>query len=178
MLYQGSYQKITVNKIATQAQVNHSTFYKHYVNKDELLMAVENDLLSEFKEMTQQVPASLLESKINPEQSQLENYYQQLVLFVYRNGKKFSALLDTTGDHSFINKLISTDQEIWQEKHLLERLAIPKRYASTALIGMALNLISEWVKSDFQETPQEFLDIMKKLLAPFFSENLLFHSDE
>ena len=90
MLYQGSYQKITVNKIATQAQVNHSTFYKHYVNKDELLMAVENDLLSEFKEMTQQVPASLLESKINPEQPQLENYYQQLVLFVYRNGKKFS----------------------------------------------------------------------------------------
>lgn len=108
------------------------------------------------------------------DQPQLEYYYQQLVLYIYRNGKKFSALLDSTGSHSFINKLIEADQEVWQEKHLLERLAIPQRYASTALVGMALNLISEWVKSDFQETPQEFLAIMKQLVTPFFSGDFLF----
>lgn len=178
LLYTEDYSKITVRQILSLANVNHATFYKHYANKEDLLTAIEDDLLSEFKKVTLQVPTPLLKQKTEAEQPQMEYYYQQLVLYIYRNGKKFSALLDSTEDRSFINKLIETDQEIWQEKHLLEQLAIPQRYASTALVGMALNLISEWVKSDFQETPQEFLAIMKKLLSPFFSDGILFYNDK
>lgn len=178
LLYTEDYSKITVRQILNLANVNHATFYKHYANKDDLLTAIEDDLLSEFKKVTLQVPAPLITQKTETEQPQMEYYYQQLVLYIYRNGKKFSTLLDSTEDRSFINKLIETDQEIWQEKHLLEQLAIPQRYASTALVGMALNLISEWVKSDFQETPQEFLAIMKKLLTPFFSDGILFYNDK
>lgn len=176
LLYTEDYSKITVRQILNLANVNHATFYKHYANKDDLLTAIEDDLLSEFKKVTLQVPTPLITQKTETEQPQMEYYYQQLVLYIYRNGKKFSTLLDSTEDRSFINKLIETDQEIWQEKHLLEQLAIPQRYASTALVGMALNLISEWVKSDFQETPQEFLAIMKKLLTPFFSDGILFYN--
>ncbi|WP_439819401.1 TetR/AcrR family transcriptional regulator [Weissella paramesenteroides] len=178
LLYTEDYSKITVRQILNLANVNHATFYKHYANKDDLLTAIEDDLLSEFKKVTLQVPTPLITQKTETEQPQMEYYYQQLVLYIYRNGKKFSTLLDSTEDRSFINKLIETDQEIWQEKHLLEQLAIPQRYASTALVGMALNLISEWVKSDFQETPQEFLAIMKKLLTPFFSDGILFYNDK
>ena len=178
LLYTEDYSKITVRQILNLANVNHATFYKHYANKDDLLTAIEDDLLSEFKKVTLQVPTPLITQKTETEQPQMEYYYQQLVLYIYRNGKKFSTLLDSTEDRSFINKLIETDQEIWQEKHLLEQLAIPQRYASTALVGMALNLISEWVKSDFQETPQEFLAIMKKLLSPFFSDGILFYNDK
>lgn len=106
LLYTEDYSKITVRQILNLANVNHATFYKHYANKDDLLTAIEDDLLSEFKKVTLQVPTPLLKQKTETEQPQMEYYYQQLVLYIYRNGKNFSTLLDSTEDRSFINKLM------------------------------------------------------------------------
>lgn len=46
--------------------------------------------------------------------------------------------------------------------------------ATAAMIGMATSLITEWVNSDFHESPQEFSVIMRKIVTPLLSEQSFF----
>lgn len=176
LLLAESFQKITIKQIILEAQVNRATFYKYYANKYELLDSVENDLMTDFEKMTKKAPNSLFNDDF--EDKQLDNYYHQLVQYIYKNGTKFSALLNSDNGATFINKLISTDKKVWQQKKIEKYLSVPERYALAAMIGMATNLITEWVKSDFQETPQEFSSIMRKIITPFLSEQSFFKKNQ
>ncbi|HJE97992.1 TetR/AcrR family transcriptional regulator [Ligilactobacillus acidipiscis] len=172
LLLAENFQKITIKQIILEAQVNRATFYKYYANKYELLDSVENDLMTEFEKMTAKAPNSLFNNDF--EDKQLDNYYHQLVQYIYKNGAKFSALLNSDNGSTFINKLISTDKKVWQQKKIEKYLSVPERYALAAMIGMATNLITEWVKSDFQETPQEFSNVMRKIITPLLSNQSFF----
>ncbi|GBG95539.1 TetR family transcriptional regulator [Ligilactobacillus salitolerans] len=172
LLLAEDFQKITIKQILLEAQVNRATFYKYYANKYELLDAVEEKLLAEFEKMTKNVPESIL--GVNLDQTALNGYYQQLAQYIYHNGSKFSALLAANGDPAFINKLIATDQKIWYQKNLIEHLTVAEHYAAVAAIGMATSLISEWVKSSFAESPQEFVQIMQKIISPFLTGQTIF----
>lgn len=167
LLFQDSFSKITIKQILLESHVNRATFYKYFMDKYDLLDQVEQDLLTEFEKLTTGVSSRLADQQLA--QNELNAYYQQLVQYIYRNGTKFSALLKTTGDPTFINKLIATDQKIWQQKNLVGRLPIPEHYAAAAMIGMATHLITEWVNSDFHESPEEFGEILRKIITPFLS---------
>lgn len=87
-------------------------------------------------------------------------------------------MLNSDNGATFINKLISTDKKSNSKKKIEKYLSVPERYALAAMIGMATNLITEWVKSDFQETPQEFSSIMRKIITPLLSEQSFFKKDQ
>lgn len=172
LLFQQSFQKITIKNILLEAQVNRATFYKYFADKYDLLDSVEQDLLTEFEHLTQQISTPLLHN--DTDVSELNVYYQQSVQYIYTNSTKFSALLKPSGDPAFIKKLIATDQKIWQQKNLVPKSSIPEHYATAAMIGMATSLITEWVNSDFHESPQEFSVIMRKIVTPLLSEQSFF----
>lgn len=166
-----SISKISIKQLINEAQVNRATFYKYYENKYDLLNKMETDLIDEFKKNTTLVPMTILTSDFKP--NQLSRYYQELIQFIYKKWQKFSILLAPDGDPSFINKLVYADNELWQERHLTEHLSIPEHYVFSAVIRMAINLINEWIISDFKESPKEFLSIIEKIVIPVFYKNML-----
>ena len=142
--------------------------YKYYANKYELLDTVENSLISEFKNVTEKAPDFAKRTDVS--QDRLHNYYREMVRYIYNNRDKFSALLAPTGDPSFINKLITADREIWQENNITQYLPISEHYASAAITGMVISLIVEWIKSDFKESADEFMDVLQNTVTPLFSQ--------
>ena len=172
LLLAEGFTKITIQQIIDEAHVNRATLYKYYANKYELLDTVENSLISEFKNVTEKAPN--LADRIDVSQDHLHNYYREMVRYIYNNRDKFSALLAPSGGPSFINKLITADREIWQENDITQYLPISEHYASAAITGMVIGLIVEWIKSDFKESADEFMDVLQNTVTPLFSQETFF----
>ncbi|WEV43928.1 TetR/AcrR family transcriptional regulator [Lactobacillus sp. ESL0684] len=166
------FSKISIKEILALAQVNRATFYKYFANKFALLESVEQDLISEFEQTANQAP-QLFTKELDS--AQLENYYHEFINYIYHNKQKFSVLLSSASAPAFISKLTTADQKIWQQKHLTEYLAIPENYASAALTGLIINLIVEWVKTNFQKSPQEFSELLATIISPIITNGIFFN---
>ena len=157
------FSKITVQKIIECAEINRSTFYAHYTDKFDLLDKVENDLLIGLKNLTSDTPFELLKSQeLNTEI--LISFSNQTINYLHENGKVFTLLMSDKGDPAFINKLSEMIKSVWVEKNLVDKLTIPQSYAFAAILGMITSLIAEWVKNDFRETSDEFVQIVVKII--------------
>lgn len=167
------FSKISVTKIIKLAEINRSTFYAHYIDKFDLLEKAEEELLSELKQIADNAPLEKLFSlEQNAYTHAINSYFIIIVNYVYENGKMFALLLSDKGDPAFINKLSEMIKLIWIEKNLLDKLSIPPNYALAAIIGIMTNLITEWVKSGFKESPEDFRNIALKIVQDI-PKNLL-----
>ena len=156
--------KVTVQEILTAAQVNKSTFYAYYLDKFDLLSKVEDQLLAGLREIEEDVPFDLVISDGVDEGTQ--SYTERFLHYMYDNGELFT--LFTTDEYcniTFMNKNKDAIQKLWKDKNISDRLAVPQMYAVSALVGMIHSLISEWAINGFQETPEEFIDIYRKVIG-------------
>ncbi|MGK4017489.1 TetR/AcrR family transcriptional regulator [Weissella paramesenteroides] len=172
LLLAEGFSKITIQQIIDEAHINRATLYKYYANKYELLDRVETTLINEFKDVTEKAPDLI--KKTNISQESLQSYYKDMVRYIYSNRDKFSALLAPNGDPTFINKLITADEEVWQKNNITQHLPIPEHYASASITGMVISLIAEWIKSDFKESADEFMVILQNTIMPLFSQETFF----
>lgn len=157
------FSKINVQKIVERAEINRSTFYAHYTDKFDLLDKTENDLLGNLKSIVREAPPELVPPKgLNYET--LMAAIRCEVDYMHENGAVFTLLMSEKGDPSFTQKLSGLIQSAWTEEKLVERLSIPQSYAFAALIGMTSSLMAEWVKNGFRETPEEFVQIVSKIV--------------
>lgn len=53
-------------------------------------------------------------------------------------------------------------------------LTIPKNYVFTGMVGLAVNLIKEWIEQNFQETPAEFEHILYEMTSPIILKGGIF----
>ena len=156
--------KVTVQEIITAAQVNKSTFYVYYLDKFDLLSKVEDQLLAGLREIEEDVPFDLVISDGVDEGTQ--SYTERFLKYMYDNGELFT--LFTTDDYcniTFMNKNKDAIKKLWEDKNISNRLAVPQMYAVSALVGMIHNLICEWAVNGFQETPEEFINIYRKVIG-------------
>lgn len=167
------FAKIKVKQILQRANINRSTFYTYYDDKYALLDAMEDELFEGFREIGRKLPVSML-TEHRYDLGGIRDYYNQMAGYIYRNGRKFALLVSDKGDPAFVSKLINMDLDFWRKTGLIGKLAIPQRYAFSALTGMIVSLITEWVKSDFHETPEEFSAIMDKVISPVTLTRSLF----
>lgn len=157
------FAKINVQRIVERAEINRSTFYAHYADKYDLLDEIENELLVGMKETESKIPAGV----IAPQEFNIEFFMsnsQKTVNYLYENGRLFTLLLGDKGDPKFIIKFGDVIKSIWVERRLVDRLLIPQSYALAAAVGMMTGLITEWVKNDFRESQEEFIQIVAKII--------------
>ncbi|MAT42766.1 MAG: hypothetical protein CL609_10520 [Anaerolineaceae bacterium] len=153
------FEKVTVKEIIERAQINRSTFYAHYSDKYELLDRIENDLLKNLVEVINQVPIDQAIKDESSMEGAMLSYAKSITDFLHSNGKQFTLLLGDNGRSEFTVKFNRLIQETWVKKNLTERLTIPSNYAYAVFSGLITNLITEWVKSGFKESDEEFIQI-------------------
>ncbi|MDF7637646.1 TetR/AcrR family transcriptional regulator [Leuconostocaceae bacterium ESL0958] len=161
LLKKDTYQHISVQEIIHRAGINRSTFYAHFLDKEDLMEAVQNDLLDG---MVAQIPpiswnnvtdANLVDTRV-----------QALVDHFYRNRDLVALLLSEQAGHSFESNLSARARTIFYNATTDQKLSIPKNYALMVLTGTVINLIITWVRSGFQESPEEFATIIEKVIPP------------
>ncbi|MDV0445775.1 hypothetical protein MmiAt1_13710 [Methanimicrococcus sp. At1] len=168
LMEETGFSNMNVKQIIERAEINRSTFYIHYVDKFDLLNRIEEELLAGFREIGITAPVELIQSQNMDLQEadvqKIEAYSTRLANYISENGKLFTLLISDKGDPAFASKFGEMLKTIWEEKEMSDRVFIPQNYAIAALTGIMTNLIAEWVKSDYRETPEEFARIVSKII--------------
>ncbi|KMQ02974.1 hypothetical protein TU67_16300 [Bacillus cereus] len=84
----------------------------------------------------------------------------KVAYYLFDNKKIIRLLTSGKGDPIFLSKIGGIFESIWIDKKVVIIPNIPKRYAFAVLAGMLTNLIGEWIRSDFEETPEQFSQIV------------------
>lgn len=161
-----------VRDLIQMAQINRTTFYSHYTDKYDLLNQQEYKLLKELRSVADQSSADfLLTSKIS-DMDQVILYAHDSVKYLRAHAVEYSLLLGPQGDHAFPTKLQNTIAQAWQDRGLFKHLKIPQDYAISAVTGMVISLIQTWIKNDFRENSNDFVQIVAKVVQGFSSYTL------
>lgn len=165
------FANISVKQILQSANINRSTFYTYFDNKEDLLNIIETDLFNDFKSIAQTLPLEEFMAR-QPREQIIQEYYHQLVQYIYQNGENFALLASPQGDPAFTTKLLDLAQSIWQTNQIMENLTVPQHYAFTGLLALTTSLINDWAKNGFQETPAEFEKILRSMITPILLGDL------
>lgn len=170
LLSEKGFSKISVRDISEKAKINRSTFYAHFLDKYDLLEALENDILAKLIDLTDSfnIREIIIADKTDIEMTAFKIYVTKIVSYIHSNGKLLTLLLSENGDPYFLNKLSKSILDIWEEKNMSDYISAPINYAYAAVMGMMIQLISEWIKNDFSESEEEFAGIILR-----FASNIL-----
>lgn len=163
LMREEGFVSINVKKIIELAEINRGTFYIHYTDKYDLLNKIEEELLSSLLEITNASPYNEFKSE-HTNWEEFHTFFALFVKYVYEQGELFTLLQSEKGDPAFMSKFYEMCRTVWEKHQISGRLSIPQNYALTALISMTSSLMLEWVKGGFQETQEEFMQILFKII--------------
>ncbi|MFJ8218162.1 TetR/AcrR family transcriptional regulator [Bacillus cereus] len=152
------FEKVNVRKLIERAEVNRSTFYLHYQDKYDLLNKIEDELLEGLKQIIMDTTLTKTIDQNSTSDSRLEKM-NKVAYYLFNNKKIIRLLTSDKGDPIFLSRIGGIFESIWIDKKVVIIPNIPKRYAFAVLAGMLTNLIGEWIRSDFEETPEQFSQI-------------------
>ncbi len=157
-----SYDKISVMDICNKAMVHRTTFYKHFENKDHLLMYALEDLKEEiFLDISQahdfDNPKAMYMYLARNGFAYLAKH-KKSVLAVYKNLNSddvFSVAMDA---------LQRSIKYILLQNREFKKYRIPINIMSSFFTGGLVNLISWWLNNDSKYTEEEMVNYIDILL--------------
>lgn len=161
------YKKISISKIIKLANVNRSTFYNHYLDKEDLMEKLQMNLIHS---LTRQAPILTLEN-IN-DKKYTEARTRVIVQRIYDNRDDFKLFFSEKSDGLFTQRIIENSKHIIKENNFFRDSTIPSYYAYSLTSYVLVDLIRKWVENDFKETVDEFTNIITTIIYKIY-ENVL-----
>lgn len=156
LLHQKPVSKITVREICDGAEINRSTFYKHYQDCYDLLDKMKDEALRQFEEILAGMKAQGVKATMTG-----------ILQTLKENTTMFRAFRQQGGEHSFTNQLAGRcfdymDMRIavnpslgWNEAQ--------KSLAYSYLTGGATAIIEYWLQNGCEEPPAQIADMILEL---------------
>ena len=155
--------KITVTDISKMVNMNRGTFYIHYDNVYDLLESIQNNLMTEFEQLTNLPPS---EDKVFMFEAAFSRILQA-VEFVDQNRELFTTLLNDKGSLIFVSRV----KKLFSEKLLVNfsvaSSEVNKKYSGvfgSFFISGLIGVIQEWLDNDPDISAFELASIIHMLL--------------
>ncbi|CAH1852157.1 TetR/AcrR family transcriptional regulator [Convivina praedatoris] len=161
------YAKTTVSQIIATAHINRSTFYVHFLDKEDLMAEIQTELLDD---ILVSLPALNLDNLMSNQR--VEERIGQMSQNVYNNRTMLHLLMSSKGDPTFNQRLIQRAQTELFTSDIVTDIDIPQPYLAASMASLVVNLMLTWVQRDFQESPAEFSEIVKKV-GPNFIKSII-----
>lgn len=152
------YQKISVSAIVKKARINRSTFYEHFLDKEDLMAQVQTRLITKIVEGLPEVTVlklddhELIDSRIN-----------LLIQRIYDHKEAIKLFLSDKSDGLFTARFSVFSEQFLIDGNIVQAIDLPDVYVFSIFQGMILNLIKIWIERDFIETPEEFAKIIRRI---------------
>ena len=163
LLYKNNLNDISVSQLTKKAGINRSTFYLHYIDKE--------DFLQQLKEENMQESSEILERKRGNPKKALEEvltyFAEDISLFSQIAQKHDFSFADNV--RSFINGVIEDTPS--SVPIIVETFNMPEQYAINMFVSGLIGVITEWIINGALESPQELTKIiMDSPSMAWFSE--------
>ncbi|MBS9338523.1 TetR family transcriptional regulator [Fructobacillus sp. M2-14] len=159
LLEKKNYNKISVKEIIEAAKINRSTFYAHYLDKEDLMDKIQEELMDDLIGSLPDVDWSAGDI-----QKQLSLRSSAFVTVTYKQKALVSLLLSENAEHSFEGQMRERAEQTFYSLIDGLELTIPSKYAIALLSSSVINFLTTWVRSDYEESPAELADILASLM--------------
>lgn len=169
---------VSVKNITEELDINRGTFYLHYEDKYALLQEIEMDIINNIKSILENGAAYDLGGYILArDNDMLFNTLTEIYKYIKDSSHIIGVLIGPNGDASFQWKLKTLIEETLQKNLESQNLdnTIALKYMTVIASSAQLGIIQKWIKSDFQETPEELAIFMSGLINEVFHKVLINH---
>ncbi len=149
------YASIQVQDITDRADVGYATFYRHYTSKDDLMLAI-------FDEITKELESSAGDQGIE--------YFEQEGTLLFRHVQKYQGLYRTIiQNQEFVRKLKKSLSKrvavhITQHASALKNPSFPIDLAAHHMVVAVIGLIEWWLDTRMELSVEEMARIYKRLV--------------
>lgn len=169
LILEKGYDNVTIQEITDTADLSRATFYLHYKNgKDELLAVSLEEM---FDELVGSVKDLMLRRKLELQ----DDNPPSLPVFkhVAEYADLYRSLLGDKGVSSVINRTLTYIARIAEEQYMMlidedeiDNLPVPIEVASRHLAGALFSMVSWWLEHDMPHTSEEMAQMFHLLTVP------------
>lgn len=141
--------KITVKAVCALADVNRSTFYKHYKDVYDVLEKIEESLYNKFKK--------ILSGKIADPSKKLKT--DDIFHLIADNKDVCEIILGENGDTNFIKKIIMLGNNTYKTTNGNKLSDIVYTFISLGSVGV----IQHWINNGLKEPPEYIAALVENL---------------
>ena len=146
---------ITVLELCKQANINRTTFYKYYKDVEDLIISIEETLISNLQTNIQDIKRNYLITFAN-----------KIIEAIYSNKEIYSALLGKNGDHKFLRKILNLvyNESIQEWQKLLKKASIDdleKIY--NFIVDGTIGIIENWIEKNLNDEPNNISIFINKI---------------
>lgn len=163
LILEKRYDKITVQDIIDRADVGRSTFYSHFLDKEDLLAKGMQQFGQEFGEHV----------KLSEHRDETEHVLHSLVFFqhAYENRDHYRAMLDGGGRQFLLDtgrQHIMADIEAHLDRRVEQgsRLPVPLEVATHYFAGAMMSIMVWWIDGDMALPPEEINAMYQTMALP------------
>lgn len=146
---------ITILELCKSANINRTTFYKYYKDVDDLVLKIEESLLSDLEK-------NIVDIKRN----YLISFTSKIIETISSRKEIYTRLLGENGDHTFLSRILSLvyTQSLAEWQKLLRKATkedLEKIYSF--IVDGTIGIVNEWIKNDCQEKPNNVAIFINKI---------------
>ena len=155
LLFEKGYDAITIQDIATEAETARITFYRHYKNKEELLVDCLNVVYEELAERVKQVSPEQIQQGFSP----LLFFYEH----IQEKERLYQILFSSQGAQFLVNRIrkLIAERTIIQIANQFpsEQLQAPVEIIANHIASAQIGLVVWWLENDKPYPPEYMAQI-------------------
>lgn len=146
---------ITVLELCKEANINRTTFYKYYKDIDDLVLTIEESLLSDLEKYI-----------VDIKRNYLISFTGKIIETISNRKEIYTRLLGENGDHTFLQRILILvyNQSITEWQKLLRKATkedLEKIY--NFIVDGTIGIVNNWIKNDCQEEPNNVSIFINKI---------------
>ncbi|MDQ0160007.1 TetR-like C-terminal domain-containing protein [Alkalibacillus salilacus] len=151
MLKQTSINHVTVKTLCEMADINRSTFYTHYRDPYDLLMTIEDEIITDLK--------NYLNSYSFDQDEESRLMTKKLLEYIEDMPETFRVLLNENSDPAFEKRVMNVaHQFVMSNTYDLDETV--SDYYSTYIISGAIHVIKAWIAAERPESTEEMAHLI------------------
>ena len=146
---------ITVLELCKEAKINRTTFYKYYKDIDDLVLKVEDSLITDLEKHIVDIKRNFLIS-----------YTGKIIETIADKKEIYTRLLGENGDHTFLKRILGLvyNQSIEEWTKLLKKASredLDKIY--NFIVDGTIGIVEEWIKNNCKDEPNTVAIFINKI---------------
>lgn len=149
--------KISVTDICSLAEINRSTFYQHYDEPNSVRKELEDEAISQINEYLVSIGSSYAAH------SDAKGCLMLFLHFVKKNDEVFRTLLLENSDPDFRKKMFDLTSAM---AHSVFKVGLEEKTKENIyrfLISGSLDLLTEWIRSEYELPEKDLCDLLYTL---------------